>query len=86
MILALLLPKLWLYWRSPAPACPIARSAGGGRIGAPLRRCVPFRVARLRGDRAAVRVVRGHTVSWYGIVTFPALIAAGYRPSVTLGY
>lgn len=28
----------------------------------------------------------GHAVSWFGIVTFPALLEASYRASVTLGY
>lgn len=28
----------------------------------------------------------GHAVSWYGLVQLPALLPAGYRASVTLGY
>lgn len=85
-ILALLLPKLWLYWRSPAPACPTRVPPAADVL---ARRCVGafhFALLAFVATGPLFAWSEGHTVSWYGIVTFPALIAAGYRPSVTLGY
>lgn len=85
-ILALLLPKLRLYLAAPAPACP-TRIAPAADLFA--RRCVgTFHFALLAFVLTGPLFAwsEGHSVSWYGLLTLPALIPAGYRQSVTLGY
>jgi len=86
-ILLLLLPRLWLWFHLPRPPRPsrvppaaddLARRCNLGLYLLLLAMCLvgPF-----------FAWSEGHAVSWYGgAFTVPPMVAAGYRPSVTLGY
>lgn len=85
-ILLLLLPRLWLWLRLPRPARPTRVPAAADDL---ARRCnlglyLLLLALCLIGPFFAWS--EGHAVSWYGLVTLPPMIGAGYRPSVTLGY
>lgn len=85
-VLLLLVPRLWLWFHLPRPPRPTRVPPAADDL---ARRCILGLYLLL----LALCLVgpffawsEAHAVSWYGLVTLPPMIDAGYRPSVTLGY
>jgi len=83
-ILLLLVPRLWLWFTSPVGSSKLPAAAA----------LLTRRLKGLLWVNLAVFVVtgplfawsEGHAVSWYGLVTLPALVPESYRLLVTFGY
>lgn len=85
-VLLLLLPRLWLSFVLPKP---IASSRLPLHADLLAQRSLQVLLWTLLGFCVTGPLFawsEGHEVSWFGLLTLPALIPASYRASVTLGY
>jgi cytochrome c len=85
-VLALLVPRLWLWFSLPRPRRPARVPVAADDL---ARSCTLLLWMTLVGfclTGPFFAWSEGHTVSWFGFVDFPALVPPGYRLSVTLGY
>lgn len=85
-ILLMVLPRLWLWSRLPREPRPTRVPVAADDL---ARRCI----LGLHLILLALCLIgpffawaEGHAVSWYGLVTLPPMIEAGYRSATTLGY
>ncbi len=85
-VLLLLLPKLWLRAVLPAPIRPSRVPAASDSLAQACVTMGHYALLAFCITGPLFAWSEGHTVSWYGVLELPALIAAGYRSSVALGY
>jgi len=85
-ILLLLIPRLWLWVTLPKPSRPtrVPPAADDLARGCTLALYLTLGGFCLTGPLFAWS--EGHSTSWFGLVTIPAMLPASYRLSVTLGY
>ena len=85
-ILALLIPRLWLWAKLPRPVRPtrVPPAADDLARGCTLALYLTLGGFCLTGPLFAWS--EGHSTSWFGLFTIPAVLPASYRLSVTLGY
>lgn len=85
-VLALLIPRLWLWATLPRPARPTRVPPAADDL---ARGCLLALYLTLAGFCLTGPIFawsEGHATSWFGLFTIPALVPASYRLSVTLGY
>jgi cytochrome b561 len=85
-VAVLVVLRLWLWARLPRPRRPERVPAAADAL---ARHCNLGLYLTLLGFCTTGPLFawsEGHAVSWFGVVTFPALLDASYRASVTLGY
>ena len=85
-VLLLLVPRLWLWFRMPRPLRPARVPIAADAL---ARHCTLALYLTLVGFSVTGPLfawAEGHAVSWFGLVTLPALVPAGYRLTVTVGY
>jgi len=85
-VLLLLLPRLWLWLTLPRPPRPARVPAAADAL---ARHCNLAYYLTLLGFCITGPIFawsEGHVVSWFGLVTLPAVFAKSYQLSVTLGY
>ena len=85
-VLVVLVPRFWLWFSLPRPPRPTRVPVAADDL---ARLCNFGLFTTLAGFCLTGPLFawsEGHSVSWFGWVTLPALVPAGYRLSVTLGY
>lgn len=85
-ILALLIPRLWLWAKLPRPARPTRVPPAADDL---ARHCTLALYLTLAGFCITGPLFawsEGHATSWFGLLTLPALVPTSYRLSVTFGY
>lgn len=85
-IALLVVLRLWLWARLPRPARPERVPAAADAL---ARHCNLGLYLTLLGfciTGPLFAWAEGHAVSWFGIMTFPAMLDPSYRATVTLGY
>ncbi len=85
-VLLLLLPRLWLWFRLPRPARPSRVPVAADALARGCNLAIYLTLAGFCLTGPLFAWAEGHAVSWFGLVTLPALLPAGYRLSVTFGY
>jgi len=86
VLLLLVLPRLWLWWRNPRPARPSSVPLAADGFARTI--CLLFLCTILAfcvtGPLFAWS--EGHAVALFGLVQVPALLEKGYRAQTLLGY
>lgn len=85
-ILLLLIPRLWLWVVLPRPSRPTRLPPAADDLARWCNAALYLTLALFCITGPLFAWSEGHAVEWFGLVTLPALIDAGYRSSVTLGY
>ena len=84
--LLLVIPRLWLWRREARPATPAGIPSHADALARKVNLAFYLTVMFFGVSGPLFAWSEGHAVSLFGLFTLPALIGAGYRPSVTLGY
>lgn len=84
--LLLVLARLWLWRALPRPATPVGVPIGADRLARRVNLAFYLTVLFFGVSGPLFAWSEGHTVSLFGLVTIPPLIAKSYQSSVTLGY
>lgn len=85
-ILMLLIARLWLWFTLPRPARPTRVPPAADELARACNFGLYLTLAAFCITGPLFAWSEGHAVSWFDWVTLPALLAPGYRSSVTLGY
>lgn len=86
VLLLLVVPRLWLWWKEPRPARPVRVPLSADAL---ARHCVLgfyLTVLSLCLTGPVFAWSEGHDVSLFGLLTLPDLIGPSYRVQVALGY
>ncbi|MDW8260221.1 MAG: hypothetical protein RML32_12335, partial [Gammaproteobacteria bacterium] len=82
----LVLPRLWLWRRLGRPPAPAGIPLHADDFARQVNLAFYLTVLAFGITGWLFAAAEGHAVSFWGLFTLPALLAPGYRPSVTLGY
>ena len=85
-ILALLIPRLWLWAKLPRPSRPTRVPPAADELARGCTLALYLTLAGFCITGPLFAWSEGHATSWFGFVTIPPLLPASYRLSVTLGY
>jgi cytochrome c len=85
-VLVLLVPRLWLWFLMPRPVRPTRVPAAADELARHCNFALYLTLAGFCLTGPLFAWSEGHAVSWFGVLTLPALVPPGYRLSVTLGY
>lgn len=85
-ILLLLVPRLWLWFVLPRPSRPARVPVAADDLARNCNLALYLTLAGFCLTGPIFAWSEGHAVSWFGLVTLPALVPASYRLQVTLGY
>ncbi len=82
----LVVVRLWLWARLPRPARPARVPAAADALARHCNLGLYLTILAFCITGPLFAWSEGHAVSWFGVVTFPPMLEASYRASVTLGY
>ncbi len=85
-LLAFVLARLWVWARMPRPVRPARVPAAADALARHCNFAFYLTVLALCITGPLFAWSEGHGVSWYGVITLPAVVEQSYRFSVTLGY
>ncbi len=85
-VLLLLIPRFWLWMTLLRPNRPTRVPAAADDLARACNAALYLTLAAFCLTGPIFAWSEGHAVSWFGWVTVPAIVPAGYRLSVTMGY
>jgi len=85
-VLLLLIPRFWLWMTLPRPYRPTRVPAAADDLARACNAGLYLTLAAFCLTGPVFAWSEGHAVSWFGWVTLPAPVPAGYRLAVTMGY